>query len=241
MQFIPVKTRKFLPPKDSLEDLLKTLPKLKEGDLVFFTSKVLAITQGRCIEIGKINKDKLIAKEADRIIKKPVIAAGSKIFITIKDNTIIPSSGIDESNGKGYYILWPKNTSAYLKIIHSALTQKNKIKKLGIVATDSHTVPLRWGVVGTSIGFYGFEPLLDYRHKKDLFGRKLKFTQSNIVDSLSAMAVLLMGEGSEGTPLLIGRGLKNLKFTNKNRYKNFIINPKKDIYRDILKPFKKTK
>lgn len=239
MQFIPIKTRKFLPPKDSLEDLLNELPKLKDGDVVFITSKILAITQGRCVKVENVNKDSLIAKEADRIIKKPVMAAGSKIYLTIKDYTLIPSSGIDESNGKGYYILWPKNTNAYLKKIHLYLTKKNRIKNLGIVATDSHTTPLRWGVIGTSTGFYGVEPLLDYRNKKDLFGRKLKYTQSNIVDSLSAMAVLLMGEGKESTPLLIGRGLKMLKFNNKNLYKKFIINPKKDIYRELLKPFKK--
>jgi len=239
LQFIPVKTRKFLPPRDSLEDLLSSLPKLKEGDVIFITSKVLAITQGRCVETALVNKDKLIAKEADRIIKKPVIAAGSKIYLTIKDATLIPSAGIDESNGRGYYILWPKDTNAYLKKIRSRLVKKNKLKKLGVVATDSHTVPMRWGTIGTSIGFYGLEPLRDYRSTKDLFGRRLKYTQSNIVDALCAMAVLLMGEGREGTPLLIARDLNMVKFTNKNRYKSFIIDPKKDIYKELLKPFKK--
>lgn len=240
MQFIPIKTRKFLPPKDSLQDLLACLPKLKEGDTVFITSKVLAITQGRCAKIENTNKENLIKKEADRLINKPTIIAGSKIFLTIKDNTIIPSSGIDESNGQGYYILWPKNTNLHLKKIHAELKKKHKIKKLGVIVTDSHTTPLRWGVTGVSIGHYGLEPLIDYRNKKDLFGRKLKFTQTNVVDSLAAMAVLLMGEGKQGTPLLVARGVKQINFIEGNNYKQFVINPEKDIYREILKPFKKT-
>jgi F420-0:gamma-glutamyl ligase len=239
MQFIPIKTRAFLPPKDNLFELLDTLPKLKERDVVFITSKVLAITQGRSVKIEGTDKSKLIKQEADRLVKKPVIAAGSKIYLTIKDNTLIPSSGIDESNGNGYYILWPKNTNAYLKKIHIYLTKKHGIKKLGVISTDSHTTPLRWGVTGISTGFYGIKPVKDLRGKKDIFGKKLKFTQANVVDALSVMAVLLMGEASEKTPMLIGRGLAMVEFTDKNLYKKFVIDPKKDIYRELLKPLRK--
>lgn len=239
MEFIKVKTRKLNPPKDSLYAVFdQHLPKLKDGDILFITSKVLGIHQGRTVKIEGADKKKLIYSEADSLVLGPKYK-DNRFYLTIKDYTLIPSAGIDESNGNGYYILWPKNTQKLLKEIWAYLRKKYKIKNLGVVATDSHAIPLRWGTQGISVGFYGFKPLQDYRGRKDIFGRKLKFTQSNIVDSLSATAVLLMGEGNEKTPLLILRDAKFIKFTNTDNYKKLVINPKHDIYAPLLKPFRK--
>jgi len=240
MQFIKIKTRKFLPPRDDLFKLTdNSLPKLKEGDILFITSKILGIHQGRTLKIEKTSdKAQVIRQEADAYLSKHKVA-GHNFILTIKDHTLIPSAGLDESNGNGYYILWPKNTQKLLKEIWVCLRKKYRIKNLGIVATDSHAIPLRWGTQGISIGFYGFKPLKDYRGKKDIFGRKLKYTQSNIVDSLSAAAVLFMGEGKEKTPMLIARGLNFVEFTQKDLYKTLVIDPKHDIYAPLLKPFAK--
>ncbi len=239
MDFIKVKTRPMLPPKDNIYGLLdKYLPQPKEGDVIFITSKILAIHQGRCVPIGdQVNKDNLIIDEADRYI--PRSKSPGNFLLTIKDHTLIPSAGIDESNANNHYILWPKNTVKLLKEICEYLKKKHKIKKLAVIATDSHTTPLRWGVTGISTGFFGMEPLYDYRGKKDIFGRKLKFTRTNIVDALSAMAVLLMGEGAETTPIVIARGLDFIKFTNKNKYKDIVVDPEEDIYSPLLKIFRR--
>ncbi len=239
MQFLPIKTRALLPPKDNIFELLdKYLPKLKEGDVLFITSKILAIHQGRCIKIGKVKKTKLIKQEADYSLP-PYKSFWGEMVLTIKDHTLIPSAGIDESNANGYYVLWPKNTSNLCKQICQYLKNKHRIKKLAVVATDSHTTPLRWGTSGISVGFYGLNPLYDYRGKKDIFARKLKYTQSNIVDALSAMAVLLMGEGNEKIPTVVIRGAKFVKFTNKDTHKKLVIPPKKDLYYPLLKIFKR--
>lgn len=239
MQFIKVKTHKLLPPKDDLFKVLDAhLPKLKEGDVLFIASKILAIHQGRCVKINAVKKSALVKKEANFSLPSNMVA-GSEIILTIKDHTLIPSAGIDESNGNGYYILWPRNTNKLCKEIAERFKKKYKIKKLGVVATDSRTTPLRWGTTGVSIGFYGLNPLYDYRGKRDIFGRKLKYTQSNIVDALSAMAVLLMGEGNEQVPVVILRDAPFIKFTTANAYKKFVIDPKKDLYAPLLKPFRK--
>ncbi len=242
MHFIPVKTRSVLPPKDDLYKLIDNhVPKLKEGDVLFITSKILSIHQGRCLKIQDTKyKIQLIEQEADYSLPKRKVG-GSDIILTIKDFTLIPSAGIDESNGNGYTILWPKNVNLLCKQICEYLKKKHKIKNLAVVATDSHTTPLRWGTQGIAIGFFGLQPNYDYRGKKDIFGRKMKYTKSNIVDSLSAMAVLLMGEGSESIPMLIVRSAKFIKFTNKETYKNFVIEPKKDLYYPLLKQFKNRK
>lgn len=241
LDIIPIKTKKFLPPKDDLYAALKHLPGLKEGDVLVIASKILAIHQGRCIKYNVSSiKHEEIKKEADYYLP-PHLVGRSEIVLTIKDNTLIPSAGIDESNGNEYYILWPKNSSAEAKRITSYLKKQNKIKKLGTIIADSHTTPLRWGTQGISLGFFGIEPLKDYRGQKDIFGRKMKYTQSNIIDSLANLGVLMMGEGKEQTPLVIIRGMKNLKFTNKLNNRKLVIEPKKDLYYPLLKIFKKEK
>ncbi|MBI2607643.1 MAG: coenzyme F420-0:L-glutamate ligase [Candidatus Doudnabacteria bacterium] len=239
MQFIKVKTRKVLPPKDEIYDILDKL-KLKDGDIAVITSKILAIHQGRTVKIDtKVDKNKLIQSEAEYVALHPTNSKHKFVF-TIKHHTIIASAGIDESNAKGHYILWPKDTNKLLKQFWSYLKRKHGLKKLGLIATDSHITPLRRGISGISIGFFGFEPLKDYRKTPDIFGRKLKVTVANLVEPLAAMAVLLMGEGSEQTPIVIIRGFKT-RFTNKATYRKTVMPLKDDLYYPILRGFMKSR
>lgn len=238
MKFIKVKTRALLPPQDNLYKLLDSIKRLDDGDIVLITSKILAIHQGRCIKIGPgVDKTKLVKQEAEKYLETKHIQK-HKFTLTIKYHTLICSSGIDESNGNEYYILWPKNPNKLLKEFHGYLTKRHGIKNLGLITTDSHFIPMRAGIVGISIGFYGFEPLLDYRGMPDIFGRKLKFTQVNIVDPLAAFGVFLMGESNEQTPIIIVRGIKP-RFSRKNTYRSLIYPYKQDIYYPLLKAFDK--
>jgi dihydrofolate synthase / folylpolyglutamate synthase len=241
MNFLPIKTRVFRIPRDDIYKLLdESVTDLRNSDLLCITTKILAIAQGRCVKMDEsIAKHHLIKQEADYFLPKTVKVGKRKVMLTIKDSTLIPSAGIDESNGNGYYVLWPKNTNRFLREIWLYLKTKHRIKTLGVIATDSHTVPLRRGVVGISTGFFGFSPLRDHRGKKDIFGRKLKMTRSNIADAVAAAAVVLMGEGRERIPFVICRNVEKVNFNaKKNNYRQFIINKKEDIYRPILKGFK---
>jgi coenzyme F420-0:L-glutamate ligase/coenzyme F420-1:gamma-L-glutamate ligase len=92
--------------------------------------------------------------------------------------------------------------------------------------------------VGVSIGFYGLEPLRDYRGEKDIFGRTIQYKQSNIVDSIAAFGVLLMGEGSEQTPIVILRDAPFVRFAKRGTYRQLIIPRKHDLYYPLLKKFK---
>ncbi len=242
MKFLPIKTRAMLPPKDDLYDLLDhDLPRLKENDILFITSKIVAIHQGRCVKIEPgVNKDDLIKKEAEKYIPRVKIPKNF-VILTLKNHTLIPSSGIDKSNGNGYYILWPKHINSEAQTICKYLKKKHNIKKLGVVITDSHTIPLRYGVLGISIGFFGLKPLIDYRGHLDIFGEKLWITRANIVDSFAATAVLLMGESAEQTPLLILRNAPLVKFTNQPSQHQLVIPQNQDIYRPLLKAFRSRK
>ncbi len=239
MKFIKIKIRPILPPKTNIYPLFdEYLSKLKDGDVIFITSKILAIHQGRCLKIEpRINKRKLIKQEAEKYIigRKPA----GKFILSIKEHTLIPTSGIDESNGNGYYILWPQKPSLLAREVCEYLQKKSGVKKLAVIITDSHTTPLRYGVTGISIGFFGLDPVYNYIGKEDIFGRKLKSTKTNIVDALAAMAVLLMGEGKEQTPIVILRNAKFINFRRKSTYKRLVIPANQDIYSPLLKIFNK--
>ena len=239
MEFIPVRTRRILPPQDDIFSVLdESLPRLRGSDIVFIASKVLAIHQGRTVKIGEqIDKNALIKSEAESFV--PSKHPYGDFLLTIKGSTLIPSSGIDESNGKGYYILWPKHPEKLAREICEYLKKKNRIKKLAVVVTDSHTMPLRAGTIGISIGYFGLEPLREYRGTPDIFGRKLKHTRLNMADSLAAMAVMTMGEGKERTPIVIARGVEGVKFTDIPTWRKMAINLKQDLYYPLLKVFKK--
>lgn len=236
MQFIPIKTRPLLPPKDNIFDIFDNYVKdLKDWDIVFITSKIIAIHQWRCIDSTTVSKKDLIEKEADKRITTDVIP-WRNIYITIKNNILIPSAWIDESNANWYYILWPNKLPEITKEIHKYFCKKYNIKNLWIIITDSTTRPLKWWVVWIWIYSYWINPIRDERWKVDIFWRELKITQINIIDALSAMAVYLMWEWAECQPIVVWRNIPWLEYTYEDIYDNIQIPPEQDLYCSLLKP-----
>src|SRR3989344_4087629 len=126
MKIQAIKTRKFLPPKDDLWDLLSAIKSLKENSIVVVTSKVVAIGEGRCVPLGSVDKDELIAKEADKYLPRKFFPKASTMY-TIKNNLLVAAAGIDESNARGFYILWPENPGLSAKKIWEFLRKKFRL------------------------------------------------------------------------------------------------------------------
>ena len=234
MEFLPLKTRKFLPPKDNLFKLLDDyLPHLKEKDILVITSKIVSISQGRTVKItSQTDRLALIKDEAEKYY------APNPSSITVKDHTLTPFSGVDRSNANGYYVLWPQNPHAEAKKIQAYLIKKFQLKQFGVIIADSYCLPFRWGHLGISLGFFGFNPLKAYAGQTDIFGRKLVRHNQNLVDALAGLAVIHMGEGSEQTPLCLIRGFKQIKFDQKDYSYTFYISPADDLYAPLLRQFK---
>lgn len=236
----PVKTRILIPPKDDLLDAISSsLKSLHEKSILVITSKVISIWQGRCIPIAKYpDKDPLVIQEADAYLPRKLVP-GEWCMHTLKYNLFIPSAGVDESNANGYYILWPRNPKHTARKLYKWFRKKYRVKNLGIIISDSHTIPLRRGVLGISLSHYGFAPLKDYRGMPDLFGRPFTMTQTNIADGLAAAAVLVIGEGIERTPLAIIQDVSWIKFVSKplklrRKFSSFEIKTKEDLYYPLI-------
>lgn len=235
-----IKTRIIQPPKDDLLQVIgASIKKLPEKSILVITSKVVSIWQGRCVPLERYpDKDKLVALEADFYLPRKLVP-GAWCMHTLKNNVFIPSAGIDESNASGHYILWPRNSKRTARELWKWLRKKYHVRKLGVIITDSHTIPLRRGVLGISLAHYGFVPLKDYRETPDLFGRVLQMTQTNIVDGLAAAAVMMMGEGAESTPLAVVRDVPWIRFVSrpvrsKRPFSSFEIKTREDLYYPLL-------
>ncbi len=238
MELLPVKTRPLIPPKDDLLGIFAAyLPRLVDGDIVVVTSKVVAIHQGRCRLAAGVDKDALIKQEADYFLPRER-SYRKKALITIRGHTLLPSAGVDASNANGYYILWPMDLQETAADLRRYLVEKFKLRRLGLIITDSHSVPLRLGTLGVAIGFAGFKPLRDYRGQPDIFGRKLQATRANVPDALAAISVFLMGEGNEQTPLVVLRDVPGMSFTNKQE--RFFLSPEFDLYKPLWESFEKS-
>ena len=220
----------YRPKEDFFGFLIKHLKgHLKDKSILAVTSKIVSLSENRWVPKSTVDKYKLIQKEADKYLGE----IGYGVHLTIKQGMLIPSAGIDESNAEGdFYILYPKNPFLSAKKIHQALKKALHLKKLGVLITDSHTMPLRRGVLGTALAYYGFRGVESKIGKKDLFGRVLKMTQINVADALAVAANFTMGEGSESRPLAILKA--PVTFANLKDNRELHIPLKEDLYKPLL-------
>jgi len=235
MYIKPIKTKKCIPPKDDMFAAIRSaVKKIPERSVFAITSKVVSIHEGRCVPVESVaDKDKLIMSEADYYLPKD--KKNPWVMHTLTHNLFIPTAGIDESNANGFYILWPRDPKKSAWELYKWIRKTYGVKDVGIIITDSHSIPLRRGVMGISLAHYGFAPLNDYRGKKDLFGRDFHVSQTNVADGLASAAVLAMGEGAEQTPIALMTDVDFVKFTSKTirsrkQFSSFEVPVEQDMY-----------
>ncbi len=229
MQIRAYKTRIFKENVDLVDFILKYLPKVNECDILVVTSKIVALSEGRTAQLSNEKvREQLIKKESDFALKTKYT------WLTIKDGMVMSSAGIDESNADGKIVLLPKDSFASAKLLHTKLVKIYKVKKLGIIISDSAILPLRNGTVASALGYAGFKGVRNYVGKKDIFGKILKMSRVNIADSLATASVVCMGEGNERKPLAKISDAP-VEFIAKVNRKEVTIKLEDDIFYPLLK------
>lgn len=215
MVVTPITTRVLMPPRDDLLAVIQeAVPSIPEKSILAVTSKVVSIWQGRCVAIKDVpDKDALVRKEADWYIPRDALPEKKSLY-TIRHNVLIASAGIDQSNGNGYYVLLPEDPRATAQKLLAWVQDTYHVRDMGILIVDSHSIPLRRGAVGISLGYAGFAPLHDYRGTHDLFGRTIRVSVANSADSIAAAANLVMGEGNESVPLALVADVPYVQFSD---------------------------
>jgi len=227
MQIKAIKTSIFLPRQNLVEFIIKYVPRVREGSVLVVTSKIVGLAENRLADLA--DKEQVIKRESKKCLKT------KWCYLTLKDGQWCANAGVDASNVPcGGLVLLPKNSYVAAESLRKQLRKYYRVKKLGILITDSQTFPLRAGVMGNALGYAGFAGLRNYIGRPDLFGRKLKMTRTNIADSLAAASVMVMGEGSECCPLALITNVK-IKFQSKVNSRELRINPKDDIYKPLFK------
>jgi putative folate metabolism gamma-glutamate ligase len=242
MKITAFKTHKISVGENIFKILDDYLPQLKEESVVAITSKIIALCQKDVIKkVPGKEKKEFIPDEADFYLGDSYTMKYGQI-ISIKNHTLTASAGIDESNSGGYYTLWPKNIQEITDKIWVKLRDKHDIKKLGVIITDSRTLPLRWGVTGIALSWCGLEPLKSYIGKTDIYGRMMHAEQTSIIDSLATAATVTTGEGNEQQPLALIEDVDFVTFQNRvpthEEIANLYIEPEDDLFSPLLNSVK---
>lgn len=218
---------------------------LQDGDIIAIAQKVISKSEGRykslleikpsqkAFDLGKsLNREpafiELILNESNQIIstEKNVIIVEHKLgFINI-------NAGIDRSNipdNKNLVLLLPEDPSLSSQKIYEDISSKTN-KNISVIITDSMTRPYRSGVTNFALASANIQSLIDLKGEKDIYGNILQATEIAIADELAAAAGLLMGQGSEGIPIVIIRGFDRTQYAKNDAF-DLIVKKEDDLYR----------
>ena len=224
-----IKTKVFKERENLFDFVIRYFPKVAEGSIIVITSKIVALSEGRtAIAKTEKEKEKIIRAESDIAIKTKYV------WLTVKDGMVCANAGVDESNADGKIVLLPKDSYKAAATIRKQLMKHYGVKKLGVLLTDSRLMPLRAGVIGVAVGYAGFKGIRDYRGTPDIFGRKLKFTQTDVADSLATAVAVVMGEGNECQPVALITDAP-VEFSEKVNKKELIIPVAEDLYAPMFR------
>jgi coenzyme F420-0:L-glutamate ligase/coenzyme F420-1:gamma-L-glutamate ligase len=193
-----------------------------DGDVLLVCQKIVSKSENRFVELASVQvsaraqelaalcgKDPRLVEIVLRESAEVVRCAPRVLIVRHRLGYVMANAGVDQSNipdSQSRVLLLPVDPDASAAALREALS-----RALGaapaVVITDTFGRPWRQGVCGTAIGASGIVALLDRRGEKDRFGRELQVTQVAIADGIAAAATLLMGEGAEGHPVVLARGL----------------------------------
>jgi coenzyme F420-0:L-glutamate ligase/coenzyme F420-1:gamma-L-glutamate ligase len=207
-------------PGDDLAEMISDRFSFEDGDILTVCSTVISKAEGRlkrlddykvtseAIEIAdKLGLDsrfvQAVLEESEEVlIKHPFL------LVKAKFGNVCVNAGIDTSNVEsGFILLPPQNPDESARKLRERLKELSG-KDVAVIITDTNGRCFRRGVTGFAIGVAGISPLKDWVGMRDLFGKKLEVTVECIADEIAAFANLIMGEGGDGIPAVVFRGLK---------------------------------
>lgn len=208
-----------------LADALKAIQvDLNSQDILVVTQKIVSKAEGRFAELNKVIPGDQAQSLAEQTCKDArlvelilsesidVVRAKPHVLITRHHSGfVMANAGIDQSNtgrkDRDTALLLPQDADQSAARIHEGLRERLGIGP-AIVISDSFGRPWRYGVVGVAIGAAGFPAIVDRRGEMDRDGRRLEVTQVALGDLVASAAALATGEGAEGIPAVLIRGIK---------------------------------
>ncbi len=187
----------------------------RAGDVLAIAQKIVSKSEGRSVALASVQPTQAARDLAEQTGKDArlveLILSESEYVVRARPNLIIvkhrlgfvmANAGIDQSNvgEDGHALLLPRDPDGSAAALAARLG-------LPVVITDSFGRAWRRGTVGVAIGAAGLPALRDLRGLPDLSGRTLMVSITGFADEIAAAAGLVMGQGAEGQPAVLLRGL----------------------------------
>ena len=199
---------------------------LRDGDVVVVAQKIVSKAEGRIVRLADVVPSPRaveLAARADKDARAVEVILGESVevlravpgvlIVETRHGIILANAGADMSNIEhdeedDHLLLLPEDPDASADRLRAALAAgATESPRIGVVVADSVGRAWREGTVGLAIGVSGVPARLDRRGEPDLFGRALHVTEVGIADSIASAASIVMGEGAEGRPAALVRGL----------------------------------
>ena len=229
VQLIPIPGIPMVQPGDDLAVIVgdaieRADVSLRERDVVVVAQKIVSKAEDRYVSLEDVTPSDTARELASTVEKDPrlveVILGESRSVLRVRPGLVIvnhklgfvmANAGIDHSNlvadaGEDLVLLLPEDPDRSSAGLKERLDKRFETS-VGVIINDSVGRPWRIGTVGLALGVSGLPAVLDLRGEDDLFGRTLEVTQTGFADIVASAATLLMGEGAEGLPVVVVRGL----------------------------------
>jgi coenzyme F420-0:L-glutamate ligase/coenzyme F420-1:gamma-L-glutamate ligase len=196
----------------------------RSGDVLVLTQKIVSKAEGRLVDLAKVKPSTEAIELAGKVQKDPrlveLILSESLRVVRARPNILIvehrlgfvmANAGIDQSNVGSpdepqRALLLPLDPDGSAAILRRRLSERFGVP-VAVIISDSFGRAWRRGTCGVAIGAAGLPSLMDLRGSPDLFGRALQVSITGHADEIAAAASLVMGQGAEGQPVVIVRGL----------------------------------
>jgi coenzyme F420-0:L-glutamate ligase/coenzyme F420-1:gamma-L-glutamate ligase len=194
------------------------------GDVLVLTQKIVSKAEGRMVDLATVEPSKAAIELASNVQKDPrlvelilsesvrvVRARPGVLIVEHRLGFVMANAGIDQSNlappdDPERALLLPIDPDGSAAILRSRLSETFGVP-VAVIISDSFGRAWRRGTCGVAIGAAGLPSLMDLRGSPDLFGRGLQVSITGHADEIAAAASLVMGQGAEGQPVVIVRGL----------------------------------
>ncbi len=251
LQLIALPDIPLVQPGDDLPDLIaasleRAGEALQDGDVLVIAQKIVSKSEDRyadlddvkpsvrAVELGeKTDKDPrlvdLILSESREVLRhRPGVLIVAHRLGYVLANAGIDSSNVAPQNDGQRVLLLPVDPDRTCAELRAAMKERFG-KNTAIVISDSVGRAWRVGTVGIALGAAGLESVLDLRGQSDLYGRPLAVSIVGLGDELAAAASILQGQGDEGLPVVLVRGLEGS--TNQGNGSTLVRDKEEDLFR----------
>ncbi len=250
IELTALKNIPFIEPGDNLVEIIcnnleENKQDIHENDVFVIAQKIISKSEGRYIDINKIEISREAQDLATKLKRHPgliqCVLNESKKIISIEKGVLIVehnlgyinvNAGVDFSNipdDKNLALLLPINPSKSASEIQKRLSKKLN-KNISIIISDSMTRPYRLGVTNFALASSNIQSLIDLSGTTDMYGKSLKHTEIAVADEIASAAGILMGQSDEMKPIILVKGFDMNQYEINDAF-NLTVNNEDDLYR----------